>query len=151
VARIEASTHIEAPVERVWEVLLDWEGQASWMVDARSVAVTSEQREGLGVTIRVPTNILGVVVTDELETTEWDEHRLIGMRHTGWFIRGVGGFELAPTDSGTHMTWWEEVDPPLGAVGELGAQLLVAPLVRRTFRRSLANLKRVCETRSVRP
>jgi carbon monoxide dehydrogenase subunit G len=151
VARIEATTHIEAPVAHVWEVLLDWEGQSAWMVDARSVEVTSEQREGPGVSLVVATDILGMVVMDGMETTEWETERLVGVRHTGWLIRGVGAFELEPTPHGTHFTWWEEVDPPLGPVGEMGATLLVAPVVRRVFRRSLANLKRVCESRAVRP
>lgn len=37
-ARIQTTTHIEAPVERVWDVLTAWEGQPRWMRDARSVA-----------------------------------------------------------------------------------------------------------------
>jgi uncharacterized membrane protein len=151
VARIEATTHIEAPVAQVWEVLLDWERQPDWMVDARSVEVTSEHREGPGVVLSCATDIAGFVVSDEMETTEWEDERVIGVRHTGWLIRGVGAFELEPTPSGTHFVWWEEVDPPLGAVGEMGATLLVVPIVRRVFRRSLANLKRVCESRAVRP
>jgi uncharacterized protein YndB with AHSA1/START domain len=152
VARIEASTHIEAPVERVWAVLVDWEAQPSWMVDARSVEVTSEHRSGPGVVLRCRTDIAaGVVVTDEMETTEWVEQRVIGVRHTGWLVRGVGAFELEPTEAGVHFVWWEEVDAPLGPVGEAAATLLVVPQVRRVFRRSLANLKRVCEAVSIRP
>jgi uncharacterized membrane protein len=152
VARIEASTHIEASVDRVWEVLTDWEAQPVWMQDARSVVVASDHREGPGVVLRCRTDIAaGIVVMDEMETTEWVDRRVIGVRHTGWLIRGAGAFELEPTDDGVHFVWWEEVDPPLGPIGEIGATLLVVPLVERVFRRSLANLKRVCETRSVRP
>lgn len=151
-ARIEASTHIEAPVARVWAVLLDWEAQPAWMEDARSVVVTSAHREGPGVVLRCRTDLaFGIVVDDEMETTEWAEHRVIGVRHTGWLVRGVGAFELEPTEAGVHLTWWEEVDAPLGPVGELVATLVVAPLVLRVFRRSLGNLKRVCESRAVRP
>jgi carbon monoxide dehydrogenase subunit G len=151
VARIEASTHIEAPVSAVWAVLLDWEGQAAWMVDARAVEVLSDRREGPGVVLSVATDIAGLVVTDTMETTEWEHERVIGVRHTGWLIQGVGAFELVPTAAGTHFTWWEEVEAPLGPLGEAAATLVVAPLVRRVFRRSLANLKRVSESRAVRP
>lgn len=151
-ARIEVSTHIETPVGRVWEVLTDWEAQPAWMVDARSVAITSEHRHGPGVVLRCRTDIVaGLVITDEMETTEWVERRIVGVRHTGWLVRGVGAFELEPTDAGVHFTWWEEVDAPLGPIGEVAATLLVVPYVRRIFRRSLSNLKRVCETESVRP
>ncbi|MDA3023749.1 MAG: hypothetical protein O3C70_03445, partial [Actinomycetota bacterium] len=55
-------------------------------------------------------------------------------------------FELTPlADGGTRIGWWEEVDPPLGAIGELGAQLFALPIIRRIFRRSLRNLARRAE------
>ncbi len=150
-ARIEVMTHIEASPERVWAVLTDWEAQPTWMVDARSVEVTSDHREGVGVVLDCLTDLAGFVVMDRMETIEWDESRVIGVRHLGPLVRGVGAFELLPTDWGVHFTWWEELDPPLGPVGELGATLLVVPFVRRTFRRSIGNLKRLCESQAVRP
>lgn len=146
-ARIEAATHIEAPPSRVWEVLLDWEGQPRWMRDARSVEVVSAHRTGPDVVVRCRTDIaLGIVVTDEMVTTEWKDERLVGVRHTGWPIRGVGAFEMEPTRHGTHFTWWEEVSAPLWGLGEAVTTLLVVPPVQRLFRSSLAALKHVCET-----
>jgi uncharacterized protein YndB with AHSA1/START domain len=151
-ARIEATTHIEAPPHRVWAVLTDWEAQPRWMRDARSVTVLSPHREGVDVTIRCMTDIAaGVVVTDDMVTTEWVEDEVLGVRHLGGLIRGVGAFELEPTRQGTRFVWWEEVDPPLGALGEAVTGAAIVPMVERVFRASLADLKRVCETESVRP
>lgn len=151
-ARIEVSTHIESDPARVWEVLVDWEGQARWMRDARSVTVRSPHREGTDVVVRCRTDILGgLVVTDDMVTTEWEEPRIIGIRHLGRLIRGEGAFELAPTGYGTHLTWWEEIDPPLGPLGEAVTTVALVPWIRRVFRGSLAALKRLCESTSVRP
>ena len=145
-ATVEVSVHIEEPAERVWSVLADWEGQPRWMQDARSVEVVGEQRTGSGVRLRVATDIAaGIVVSDEMVTTEWEPHRVIGVRHTGWLIRGVGAFELEPTPHGTLFTWWEEIDPPLGPLGDVATSIAVVPFVRRVFRRSLAALKQLCE------
>lgn len=149
--RVSVDTHIEAPAERVWQVLVDWDLQPRWMVDARTVEVIGDRREGVGTQLRCPTELVfGLVVTDHLEVVEWEPPRLLGVRHTGPVIHGVAAFELEPTPHGTHLRWWEEIDPPLGPVGALGG-MLVEPLVRRLFRRSLAGLKRVVEHRSVRP
>lgn len=150
-ARIEATTHIEAPIERVWEVLVDWEEQPRWMVDARSVEVRTSHRQGTGVVLRCATDIAGFVITDDMEITEWEPPRLIGVHHLGRIIRGVGAFELEPTAHGTRLVWWEEMDAPFGPVGEALATLLVVPYVRRVFRASLAGLKRASQAHSVRP
>lgn len=150
-ARIEATTHIEAPPAAVWIELVDWEAQPRWMHDARSVAVRTDRREGTGVVLRCMTAVAGLTVTDDMEVTDWVEERRLGVRHLGRLIRGVGVFELEPTPAGTHLTWWEEIDAPFGAAGEALASLVAVPLVRRTFRISLAQLKAVCESTSVRP
>ena len=145
-ARLEASTHVEAPRERVWEVLVDWERQSDWMVDARSVVVLSDHRTGRGVTVRCRTNIVGVEVLDDLEVTEWEEPTTLGMRHVGRILQGVGAFELTETPYGTHVVWWEEAEAPLGIVGDAAAGAIVVPWVNRVFRRSLARFKRMCES-----
>jgi carbon monoxide dehydrogenase subunit G len=150
-ARVEERVHIHRSVAHVWSVLTDWEAQPEWMHDARSVAVTSPHRTGVGVTIDVPTDIaLGLVVMDRMEVTGWVEHETIAVRHTGRFIKGSGAFEVQATHlpdggEGTLFTWWEEVDAPLGRLGEAVAQYLAMPYVAFIFRRSLRGLKRVAE------
>jgi carbon monoxide dehydrogenase subunit G len=149
--RVSVDTHIEASPERVWEVLVDWESQPRWMVDARAVEVVGDRREGVGTRLRCPTVLApGVVVADLLDVVEWDRPRTLGVRHAGPVICGVGAFELRPTGRGTHVVWWEEADPPMGWLGALGGAL-AEPVLRKRFRRSLAGLKRVAEQRSVRP
>jgi hypothetical protein len=67
------------------------------------------------------------------------------VRHTGRLIRGYGAFDLEPTPSGTRVVWWEEVDPPLGPVGEALTSMVVVPVANRVFQASLARLKALCE------
>lgn len=156
-ARVEERIHIHRPVADVWSVLTDWEGQAGWMLDARSVTVTSSNRSGVGVTLSVPTDIaLGAVVQDEMEVTEWVDGRRIAVRHTGSVITGHGAFELSPTrrpggEEGTIFTWKEAFDAPLGRLGDVVARFVAAPYTAAVFRRSLRALKRVVETTAVRP
>lgn len=143
--RVEVSRYVFAPRPTVWDVLTDWDRQAEWMVDARSVQVTTPQRGGEGVSIVAPTNVLGFTVRDEMVVTEWRPPERLGVRHVGRVIRGDAAFDLDETPVGTRVTWWEEIGAPLGAVGELAGRIVVRPYVEWLFGRSLRNLKRLSE------
>lgn len=149
--RIELDVPTSAPRDVVWDVLVDWERQPDWMVDAMAVHVLTPERTGVGVTIRCPTNLMGVTVQDIMRVTRWEDQRVLEVVHLGMVITGTGAFELrdGPGD-GTTIHWWEEVDPPLGALGELGASVFVAPVIRRLFTRSLTNLAGIAEREALR-
>lgn len=149
--RIELDVPTSAPREVVWDVLVDWERQSEWMVDAKAVHVLTPEREGVGVTIRCPTNLMGLTVQDVMRVTRWEEHEALEVVHLGSIITGTGAFELrdGPGD-GSTIHWWEEVDPPLGAFGEWGASTFVAPIIRRIFTRSLTNLAGMAEREALR-
>lgn len=120
------------------------------MPDARAVRVLTEQRTGEGVTLSVPTRLLGITVDDRIRVTGWRQPQWLEVVHVGRVIRGRAAFELSDHPRGTAVRWWEEIDPPLGAVGEVGARWLVAPLVRRVFTRSLRGLRERCEVAAAR-
>jgi hypothetical protein len=144
--RLEVSVEAAASRRTVWDVLTEWERQSEWMLDAKSVEVLTPEREGVGVTIRCPTNLLGVTVEDVMRVTAWDEPTLLEVTHLGAIITGSGAFELVELGPDrTRIDWWEEVDPPLGALGEWGATTFVLPILRRIFTRSLRNLATLAE------
>lgn len=144
-AYFRVATNIDAPVERVWELLADWEGSEAWMVDATTVEVVGEQRAGVGTKVRAVTRIAGVAIEDRLVVVAWEEPRLIAVRHVGWPIRGLAWFEISPRDGGTWFDWGEELDPPLGPLGELGGRLLRTP-IERVLAKSAMKLKQLAET-----
>ena len=149
-ALFRVATHIEAPAARVWEILCDWEGSEAWMVDATTVEVLGSQRTGVGTRVRAVTRIAGVPLVDVMEVVGWEDGRLIQVMHHGWPIRGLAWFELRPTpEGGTWFEWAEELDPPLGPLGELGG-LVLRPAIERVLRRSLAKLKRLAESEPAR-
>jgi carbon monoxide dehydrogenase subunit G len=144
--RLEVSVEAAAPRQVVWDVLTAWERQSEWMLDAESVEVLTPQRRGVGVTIRCPTNLLGVTVEDVIRVTAWSEPDLLEVTHLGRIITGSGAFTLVEQGPDrTRIDWWEEVDPPLGALGEWGATTVVLPVLRRIFTRSLRNLASLAE------
>jgi carbon monoxide dehydrogenase subunit G len=144
--RLEVVQDVAAPRATVWDVLTDWERQPEWMLDAKEVHVLTPERTGEGVTLRCPTNLMGLTVQDVMRVTGWEEPSYLEVTHLGKIITGYGAFELAEVDADTtRITWWEEIDPPLGAFGEWGASTFVLPIIRRIFSRSLRGLAELAE------
>lgn len=143
--RVEVAREVVAPPPIVWGLLVDWDRQAEWMVDARAVEVESAVRTGVGVRLKVPTKVFGITIEDVLEVTGWNEPRRLEVRHVGSLVTGEAAIELVPTERGTRVVWCEEVEVPLGVVGEVGARLLVRPYLIWLFGRSLDNFARLCQ------
>ena len=137
---------MKAPPERVWELLADWEGSAAWMVDATSVVVVGQQREGVGTRVRAITRIAGISLTDVMTVTAWEPGRLLEVFHEGKPIHGRAWFALAPHDDGTRFEWVEDLVPPLGRLGELGGRVLRAP-IEAVLRKSMHKLRALAESR----
>jgi uncharacterized protein YndB with AHSA1/START domain len=148
-ATIDLWIHINAPPERVWEVVADLPGQKRWMVDLRSLAFTTEQREGEGAVMDVTSELFGLpLVKDRMRITKWQPPTRFDVEHIGAFT-GYGEFILQPVAGGTLFTWREVFKPPLGVLGEIGFALVVGPHLRSVFRRSMTNVKRKTEAQTV--
>jgi len=142
--RIERTAIIASPPPRVWEILSDWQRQAEWMPDVAWIRVVGAER-GLGAALEVRTKILGIpAVTDRVVVTAWDPPRLLGVAHRG-VVKGSGVWRLEPFGSGTRFVWIERLRLPLGPLGEVALQVY-GPVQRALLGRSLANLKRRCES-----
>jgi hypothetical protein len=146
VAYFRILTRIDALPSRVWELLADWEGSAAWMVDATTVEVLGGPRRGIGTRIKAITTIAGVPLIDLMEVVGWEEERVITVQHHGWPIRGLAWFEIRPDGAGgSWFEWAEELDPPLGPLGEIGGRILRRP-IERVLAKSAAKLKALAET-----
>jgi len=133
---IAMSLVIEAPIERVWAALADWESQGDWMLQTR-VDVTSDIREGVGTTIAAFTGIGKLGVMDHMVVTSWQPPHICDVLHTGKIIKGTGRFELVAIDSETtRFNWSEEILAPRAVF------LLIAPGLYAGVRISLTKLGR---------
>jgi hypothetical protein len=144
-AYLEISRLMHAQIERVWDVLADFDGQAAWMADVRSLRIVSEQRSGIGTVVRVRSELFGLpVVRDVMTVTGWNPPYQMDVAHGGMF-HGIGRFVLRRAGAGTMFVWIEDFRPPLGVAGEIGFALVVRPHLRRVFGRSLDALQAIVE------
>lgn len=166
---IERHIRIAAPVEAVWDVLIDVPGQPRWMRDLREVRVLTPGPLRVGTVAVGTVHMFGLSQEDPIEVTWLEPPARYAIRHDGAF-EGWGELRLWSVDDGaaTHLRWREELRPTLRAIPlaePLGRVPVVGPLVRglggillrlldpllvpvfgAVFRADLRRLRRLVET-----
>jgi carbon monoxide dehydrogenase subunit G len=139
---VEREIVLPCTPEEAWEVLMDWERQADWMLDADSVVVDSEQREGVGTRLAVRTRLFGIpAFTEPMEVVGWEPPSRLQIRH-GSLVAGTGTWSLEPVEGGgTLFVWREEIRLAVPVVGEVAARLY-APVMRMLMGRAMEGLRR---------
>jgi len=138
---IAMSLVIDAPINKVWAALADWESQGEWMLQT-TVEVTSDIREGVGTSIAAFTGIGKLGIMDHMTVTSWNPPTICDVVHTGAIIKGTGRFELtALSENSTHFDWSEEILAPRAIF------LLIAPGLYAGVRISLSALRRQLQQR----
>ena len=125
--------------------MVDWDRQSQWMLGTTARA-TVNGGIGLGGGIEAFTGIGPLGFRDPMVITEWEPPWRCTVRHTGRVVRGTGAFEVfsLPGDR-SRVVWSEQLDLPLGRLGQLGWPLAKPALVAGV-RASLTKLARSVET-----
>ena len=119
----------------MWEDVRDLGSHVEWMADAEAIRFTSDKTSGVGTTFDCETRVGPLHTTDQMEVTEWDEGRAIGVRHVG-MVTGMGRFTLEPDGAGTRFTWDEALRIPWWLGGPLAK-----PVLMLVWRRNLRRLR----------
>ncbi|MBA3236470.1 MAG: SRPBCC family protein [Chloroflexi bacterium] len=134
---------IDAPIERVWDELIDVEGQPRWMHDMKSVRLDEPGPVRVGTRGEATVRMYGLSVTDPVTITTIEPPTRFGLAHEGTFSGG-GEFRLeAGVDGTTTIVRWEEtLRPPV--LPHLGAAV-TSPVFRHVFQRDLERFRDLVE------
>jgi uncharacterized protein YndB with AHSA1/START domain len=147
VQRLTVGVDVDAPAQRVWDALVDWESQGEWMLGTQ-VRATAQDGRGVGGRISARTAVGPVGFTDPMTIVEWDPPRLCTVRHDGRVVRGAGIFRVIDLGGGrSHFLWTEELDLPFGALGRVG-WVLARPVARAGVVLSLRRFARHVQRRT---
>ncbi len=136
---ITVRTTIDAEPGRVWAALEDIDTHVEWMADAEAIRFTSDQTRGAGTTFECDTKVGPLRLTDQMEITEWEPERAMGVRHVG-VVTGDGVFTLSPAGDGrTAFQWHERLTFPWWMGGRIGA-LVGGVVLKRIWKGNLRRL-----------
>jgi uncharacterized protein YndB with AHSA1/START domain len=146
VTRIRVTADYDASPDTVWRVLEPLDDHVEWMADAETVRFLTAQTEGVGTRFECVTRIGPIRLVDEMEITQWDPGRAMGVRHRG-VVSGEGRFTIEPLDDGrrSRFTWTEELRFPWWLGGPLGSAAAGPLVLRRIWAGNLRRLKPLVE------
>jgi uncharacterized membrane protein len=144
---VSATIEINAPIERVWEIVMDPARLGDWVTIHKSVSNVSDSplRSGStmdqamhvrGLTFRVHWTLMAV---DSPRRAEWEGG---GPARSTAVIR----YELTTGKNGrTTFQYTNEFHPPGGRLGSVASRMIVGATSEREARKSLKRLKALVE------
>jgi uncharacterized membrane protein len=133
---------VDAPIERVWDEIVDIERQPLWMHDMKSIHVRTPGPVRVGTRADADIRVFLVGVVDGVEVDILVPPNLFGIRHVGAF-HGDGRIMLEAIDANRTLVRWDErlVPPVFPSLG----QLLQKPILGAIFQADLERLKEMVE------
>ena len=143
---IAQSIEIDAPIERVWDLVMDPERLGDWVTIHRSVADVPDGDLTTGSRFRQEMRLKGIPLK-----VRWEVVECRPPRHARWQGRAVAGaearisYELSEHGTGTRFDYENEFELPAGKVGKLAGRAFNAISGDREAKRTLARLKDLLE------
>jgi uncharacterized protein YndB with AHSA1/START domain len=134
------------PPDRAFAAMVDLAAQERWMIATRLYPIVSASPvPQVGSRVLAFSGVGGLGFLDTMTVTAYDPpHRWV-VAKDGRLLRGVGTMQVNPLPGGSRATWINELDPPFGALGRLGARV-VGPVAAGALRACLRRLARQLRT-----
>jgi uncharacterized protein YndB with AHSA1/START domain len=144
---VSAKIDIEAPIERVWETVMDPRRLGDWVTIHKSVSHISDSPLRAGSTMDQSMHVRGLTFK-----VHWTLMSVDSPRHAEWegggpaHSRAVIRYELSSNDDGrTTFQYTNEFHVPGGRLGNVASRMIVGATSEREAHRSLARLKALIE------
>ncbi len=144
---VNARIEIDAPLEHVWETVMDPRRLGDWVTIHKAVRNVSDSPVRRGTTMDQSIHVRGVtfhvhwtlVAVDAPNSAEWEG---LGPAHSTARIR----YALSqPEDRCTLFEYTNEFHPPGGRLGDVAGRMIVGAVSEYEAQHSLARLKTLLE------
>jgi uncharacterized protein YndB with AHSA1/START domain len=146
---VHATIEIDAPMQRVWDTVMDPNHLKDWVTIHRSVRGVSDRPLRTGSTMEQVLHIRGVSFH-----VHWTLTDVSSPKHAEWEGQGPAHslarirYELSGDGDGpTTFAYTNEFAPPGGRLGNMASRFIVGATSEREANNSLARLKALLERR----
>ncbi len=146
-SRVSAKIDIDAPIERVWETVMDPQRLGDWVTIHKSVSKVSDSPLRAGSTMDQSMHVRGLSFKVHWTLMEMDTPRRAeweggGPAHSTAVIR----YELSSNEAGhTTFQYTNEFHVPGGRLGAVASRIIVGATSEREANNSLKRLKALVE------
>jgi carbon monoxide dehydrogenase subunit G len=143
---VSLSTHIAAPPEEVWRVVMDPYRLGEWVTIHRALRSADGGPPEVGYEMEQQVHLRGVSLDIHWRLAQYKPCRL-----AVWDGRGPARsrahieYALRAEDDGTHFDYRNEFRAPLGLVGALASRALVGGMPEREAQRTIERLRELLE------
>ncbi len=144
---VHVRIEIEAPIERVWETVMDPDRLGDWVTIHRSVSNVSNKPLDLGATMDQSIHMRGITFK-----VHWTLEEVTPPRVALWEGRGPAHssarirYELSENSEGhTVFDYSNDFKPPGGRLGAVASRVVVGAASEREARNTLQRLKELLE------
>jgi carbon monoxide dehydrogenase subunit G len=143
---VSLSTHIAAPPEEVWKVVMDPHRLGEWVTIHRALRQADGGHPQVGYEMEQQVHLRGVSLD-----VHWRLVQCRPCKLAVWEGRGPARshahteYALHAEGDGTRFDYRNEFRPPLGPVGALASRALVGGMPEREARRTIERLRALLE------
>jgi uncharacterized membrane protein len=136
---------IEAPRDRVWEVLSDLSSARLWDPGMKEVKLVGDTKSGENA-VRASDGLLGKTIERIRESLPYNRLRMDVTHDPKLTKFETSTISLEPSGSSTRVEWTMEYQMNGGYLGLLADKVLLGPVHQGRIDQGLANLRRYAET-----
>jgi carbon monoxide dehydrogenase subunit G len=147
VSNVHVKIRIDAPIDRVWETVMDPQRLEQWVTIHRAVRNVSPEPLKRGSTMEQVMHIRGFSFT-----VHWTLEELNSPTHAEWNGKGPAHsharirYELSEAGGATDFEYFNDFTPPGGRLGNVASRFIVGAASEREARNSLQRLKTLLES-----
>jgi len=142
-ARVEKSVEINATPEKV-NSTMKWERFPEWFDSFKKVEWTSKEKEKVGSTLHIASEIAGMKSEYDAEIIEFTKDTL-RWRTTGGNFTAISTGTLTPTKTGTQFTIAIDYELPYSILGKIVDKLRVHKAMEKDLEKGLKGIRAAAE------